>query len=51
MGEHRSLVEPLLEGEAAAAEETLLNYATRLGELHADTIGQAATFEQLLPKG
>jgi hypothetical protein len=50
MGEHRSLVEPLLEGEAAAAEETLLNYATRLGELHADTIGKAATFEQLFQR-
>jgi hypothetical protein len=47
MGEHRSLVEPLLEGEAAAAEETLLNYATRLGKLHADTVGKAAAFEQL----
>lgn len=50
MGEHRSLVQPLLEGEAAEAEETLLNYTARLGELHADTIGKAAAFEQLFQR-
>jgi len=34
-----SLVEPLLEGTAEAAEHALKLYATALGRLHADTVG------------
>lgn len=48
LGEHRSLVEPLLQGDAAAAEQALLVYAARLGGLHADTIGAAARFEAIM---
>ncbi|MEZ4859976.1 MAG: phosphotransferase [Caldilineaceae bacterium] len=46
--DHRSLVEPLLHEDAASAERALLKYITRLGQLHADTIGRAAEFQQLL---
>ena len=46
--EQRSLVEPLLEGNAASAEAALIRYMTRLGKLHADTIGKAAEFQTLL---
>jgi hypothetical protein len=45
---HHSLVEPLLEGDAASAEAALLRYITRLGKMHADTIGKAAEFQALL---
>lgn len=44
---HQSLVEPLLNAEAAPAAQVLLLYATRLGALHTDTIGQAARFTRL----
>jgi hypothetical protein len=46
--QQRSLVEPLLEGDAATAEGALLRYVTRLGNLHADTVGKAADFEAVL---
>ena len=45
---HRSsLVEPMLGKERSLAEEVLLKYATCLGQLHADTMGKAAEFEEL----
>jgi len=47
LGQHRSLVQPLLEGSAAEAEAGLLKYAAALGRLHAATIGRAADFEAL----
>lgn len=46
--QHRSrLVEPLLGDDCSRAEEALLKYATCLGQLHADTLGKAAEFEEL----
>lgn len=45
---HQSLVEPLLEGDAASAEAALLRYIMRLGKMHADTVGRAAEFQALL---
>ena len=47
MGDHRSLVEPLLHEDAARAEAALLRYSTRLGKLHADTVNKSTLFEQL----
>lgn len=46
--DHRSLVQPLLHEDAASAERALIRYVTRLGKLHADTIGRAAEFQHLL---
>lgn len=48
--EQRSLVEPLIEGDAASAEAALIRYMTRLGKMHADTMGKAAEFQTLLQK-
>lgn len=48
LGEHRSLVEPLLEQDAASAGSALLGLSVCLGSVHAGTIGHAATFERLL---
>lgn len=45
---HHSLVEPLLEGDAASAEAALIRYMTRLGKMHADTVGKAAEFQTRL---
>ncbi len=42
-----SLVEPMLGEDRSLAEEILLKYATCLGQLHADTMGKAAEFEEL----
>jgi hypothetical protein len=47
LGPHHSLVEPLLEEDAASAANALLTFATRIGQLHAATIGQSALFAQL----
>ncbi|MBD2102322.1 phosphotransferase [Leptolyngbya sp. FACHB-261] len=47
LGTHSSLVEPLLAKDSNQAEKTLLKYATRLGQMHSDTIGRAAEFEAL----
>lgn len=44
----RSLVEPLLAGNAIDAENALLGYITRLGQFHADTIGKRAEYEAVL---
>lgn len=48
LGDQRSLVEPLLEEDAAGAEKALLSFSACLGSLHAGTIGQSARFETLL---
>ena len=47
LGDHRSLVEPLLGGDAAGARRALERYTARVGAMHADTIGQAARFEAI----
>jgi hypothetical protein len=44
LGPHRSLVDPLLAADAVRAEDALLTFAARLGQLHAATIGQSAVF-------
>lgn len=48
LGEHRSLVEPLLDGDAGSAERALLAFSACLGSLHAGTVGLSATFERVL---
>ena len=48
LGVHLSLVEPLLEGDALRGEQAILALATQLGMLHADTIGTAPHFEQIV---
>ena len=48
LGEHRSLVEPLLEQDAASAESALLAFSSCLGAMHAGTVGHSATYERLL---
>jgi hypothetical protein len=47
LGEHRSLVEPLLHGDPLTAEDTLMRYATTLGRMHALTAGKAADYAAL----
>jgi len=47
LGPHRSLVEPLLEEDAASAGTALLAFATCLGKLHAATRSHSAHFERL----
>ena len=48
LGEHRSLVEPLLDGDAASAQRALVAFSVCVGGIHADTIGLSATFERFL---
>ena len=48
LGEHHSLVKPLLEQDAATAETALLAFSSCLGALHAGTVGRSATYERLL---
>lgn len=48
LGEHQSLVQPLLDGDAADAEAALLAFARRLGRMHADSLGHADTFDRLV---
>jgi hypothetical protein len=48
MGEHRSLVQPLLEGNAVNATAALMAYAERLGRMHADTIGREDDYHRLV---
>lgn len=45
LGEHRNLVNPLLQGDAINAEIGVLKYYTALGTLHATTAGKANAFE------
>ena len=44
LGEHRSLVDPLLRGDAASVETGLVKYGACLGTLHAMTAGKAEIF-------
>jgi Phosphotransferase enzyme family len=44
---HARLVESLLGHDRTQAEQALLRYAACLGQLHADTLGKAAEFEDL----
>lgn len=46
--DQRSLVEPLLEGTAADAESALLQYMTRLGRMHANTMGRQTEYQAIL---
>jgi hypothetical protein len=48
MGKHRSLVQPLLEGDRPAATRALLAYARRLGRMHAQTMGREAEYDAIL---
>jgi hypothetical protein len=47
MGQHRSLVEPLLHESRDSAEAALLRYSTCLGKLHADTANRYGAFDEL----
>ena len=47
LGEHRSLVEPLLEGDAPQATQALLSFAATLGKMHAAAYGKEAQFDAL----
>ncbi|MEM7128374.1 MAG: phosphotransferase [Chloroflexota bacterium] len=44
---HQSLVEPLLEGDASTATAVLIQFAQRLGQMHADTLGMDNEFTKL----
>jgi thiamine kinase-like enzyme len=48
LGPHHSLVELLLKADVVIAERALLNFAARLGKMHADSIGKSAIFERFL---
>jgi hypothetical protein len=45
LGEHRNLIDPLLNGDSVRAESGLLKYYSCLGTLHARTAGKAEEFE------
>jgi hypothetical protein len=47
LGEHRNLVNPLLQGDLSNAKNGLLKYYTALGSLHAMTAGKASGFEAM----
>lgn len=47
LGEHHSLVDPLLHGDPLSAESGLLKYYTCLGGLHAMTAGRSGEFEAM----
>lgn len=47
LGAHRSLVEPLLEEDAAGAERALISFAACLGAIHAGTCGRVAALEDV----
>jgi hypothetical protein len=47
MGEHTSLVEPLLQGDAASASEALIAFARRLGRMHAASVGKEQQYRQI----
>jgi hypothetical protein len=49
LGPHRSLVEPLLDGDARV-EDVLTQFSARLGQLHAATLGQCERFEMLFKR-
>ena len=47
MGEHTSLVEPLLQGDATSASEALIAFARRLGRMHACSVGKEAQYREI----
>ena len=47
MGEHMSLVAPLLEGDAASANHALLAFARRLGRMHASSVGKEEFYREI----
>jgi hypothetical protein len=48
--DHQSLVQPLLEGDATMAETALAQMMTRLGQMHANTMGMADNYAALRDK-
>ncbi|MCL5999172.1 MAG: aminoglycoside phosphotransferase family protein [Chloroflexi bacterium] len=48
LGEHRSLVQPLLEGDQATATRALLAFVRRLGRMHASALGHEEEFDAIL---
>jgi hypothetical protein len=48
LGEHRSLVEPLLEEDAGSAGIALTSFSRCLGAVHAGTIGRVDEYAQIL---
>jgi hypothetical protein len=48
LGEHRSLVEPLLEEDAERAASALTTFSKSLGAVHAGTIGHADEYTDIL---
>lgn len=47
MGDHASLVEPLLKGDAPAASHALIAFAQRLGWMHASAIGKEELYREI----
>jgi len=47
MGEHTSLVEPLLKGDAISARDALIAFAKRLGQMHASALGKEEQYRQI----
>ncbi|MCW3094887.1 MAG: phosphotransferase [Chthonomonadaceae bacterium] len=47
MGEHKSLVGPLMEGNADGATEALTAFARRLGSMHASSIGKQERYRAI----
>lgn len=47
LGEHHSLVDPLLHGDAPRAENSLLSFAASLGRMHARTAGRVGEYTAL----
>lgn len=47
LGEHNSLVGPLLEGDADSATEALIAFTTRLGGMHASAMGKEAHYRAI----
>ena len=47
MGQHNSLVQPLLEGNADSATRALIHFAQRLGRMHADAFGREDEYKAI----
>jgi len=47
MGEHTSLVEPLIQGDAISARDALIAFAKRLGQMHASAMGREEQYRQI----
>ncbi len=48
LGEHHSLVQPLLEGDRPAATRAVLAFVRRLGRMHADAMGREEAFDAIM---